>query len=86
MTYGPSITWMPLARPAINIVMTARRRAIEFKAFLDLLYETVPLEPSVHVVLDNSSTQRRRLSSAGWSSPSFRVLLHADFVELDGSG
>ncbi len=38
--------------------MTARRRAIEFRKFLDLIDSEVPEGLKVHVVLDNSSTHK----------------------------
>ena len=46
------------ASGAVISSMTARRRAIEFRKFLDLIDKEVPEGLAVHVVLDNSSTHK----------------------------
>jgi transposase len=38
--------------------LTAQHRAVEFRSFLNLINRTVPADLDVHVIVDNSSTQR----------------------------
>jgi hypothetical protein len=45
----------------------SRHRAIEFKQFLQTIDRDVPAELDIHVVLDNSSTHKRRRSRSGCS-------------------
>ena len=60
----------------------SRHRAIEFKQFLQTIDREVPDELAVHIVLDNSSTHRRRRSRLAARAPPVRLALHPDLELL----
>jgi transposase len=49
---------LDLASGVVLHQLTKRRRAIEFKKFLELIDKSVPPELAIHVVVDNSSTHK----------------------------
>ncbi len=49
---------LDLASGMVLTHMTAQHRAIEFRAFLNLINRNVPAELDVHVIADNSSTHK----------------------------
>jgi transposase len=55
---SPTFAGLDVATGQMITTTTRRHRAAEFKAFLSTIDKTVPPELDVHVVLDNSSTQK----------------------------
>jgi len=56
---------LDLATGEVIGALHSRHRAIEFKKFLATIDREVPDDLQVHLVLDNSSTTRRRRSATG---------------------
>jgi transposase len=59
---------LDVASGTVIAEMSPRHRAEEFRRFLNLIDASVPAHLDVHVVLDNSSTNKTPRSSAGFSA------------------
>jgi hypothetical protein len=78
-TVSPTFAGLDVATGQMITTTTRRHRAAEFKAFLSTIDKTVPPELDVHVVLDNSSTQKTP-EIYRWllRPPALRPALHSD--------